>query len=431
MSNFVRYVVSTLFSFGVAAAWSHGAVTAYWPQFRGPDRSAISQSKGLLTEWPEDGPPLVWQTDEAGRGYSSFSIAGGRLYTMGDAPSAATDEDEYLLCFDLTGGKLLWKAHLGAAWNEGPSDWQSSRSTPTVDGKRVYALTAHGDLVCVTTSNGRELWRKNLLEDLEGNKGDDWGYSESVTVDGRLLICTPGGEKNTMVALNKLTGQMIWSASREGERGAGHASIIISHVGGIRVYVQTTATGALGVRAKDGKLMWSYEIEEASVVIPTPIIRDNLVFFTVGYGRGGTLLRQIPTGQGEVDIHEIYPLNPKLANKHGGVVLIGNAIYGDSGDSGTPFCADLMTGEVLWKERGSGRGSAAFVAANGHLYIQFSNSVMVLVKATQEGYEEVSSFEIQGGSDRPSWAHPVVAGGRLYVRADDTISCYELRVNAQ
>ena len=400
-----------------------------WNQFRGPDRTGVSSSIGLLSSWSDDGPPLLWQTDGAGRGYSSVSISDGKLFTLGDAPSSADDEDEYLLCFDLRSGKQIWKSRLGEAWNEGPPDWQSSRSTPTIDGDRIYSLTAHGDLICSSTSDGREIWRKNLRDDFEGNKGDGWGYSESVLIDGDRLICTPGGEQNTVVALDKDNGELIWSASREGDRGAGHASIVISEVGTTRVYVQTTASGALGVRADDGQLMWSYEIDETTAVIPTPIIRDDLVFFTAGYSRGGALLRQVPDANQTVKIEEVYPLNKKLQNKHGGVVLVGDELYGDTGDAGIPFCADFMTGEQHWKKRGSGRGSAAVIAAEGHLYIWFSNSVLVMAKASPEGYEEVGKLEIETESDRPSWAHPVIAGGRLYVRMDDQIFCYNLNAN--
>ncbi len=399
---------------------------AGWNQFRGADRSGVSSSIGLLTSWPAEGPPLVWRTDGAGRGYSSVSISEGKLFTLGDSPSTADDEDEYLLCFDQRSGKQLWKARLGEAWNDGPPDWQSSRSTPTIDGQRVYSLTAHGDLICSSTQDGREIWRKNMREDFAGDKGDGWGYSESVLIDGDRLICTPGGETNTMVALHKDDGELIWSAAREDDRGAGHASIVISHVGTTRIYVQTTASGAMGVRAEDGKLMWTYEIDETTAVIPTPIVRDDLVFFTAGYGRGGALLRQVAGDRQTVDVEEIYPLNKKLQNKHGGVVLVGGELYGDTGDSGIPFCADLMTGEQHWKKRGSGRGSAAVIAAEGHLYIWFSNCVLVMAKASPDGYEEVGKIEIQCESDRPSWAHPVIAGGKLYVRMDDQIFCYEL-----
>jgi outer membrane protein assembly factor BamB len=229
-----------------------------------------------------------------------------------------------------------------------------------------------------------------------------------------------------MVALNKKTGETIWQTVRPEDRGAGHASIAVSEINGQKVFVQVTASGPMGVAASDGKLLWTYDIDRTTAVIPTPIIRDDLVFFSVGYKRGGALLRQLPGANGAVSVEAVYGLNTRLANKHGGVVLIGDHVYGDSDDQGAPFCAELMTGEQVWKSRGSGRGSAAFAAADGMLYIQYSDGVMVLAKASPEGYEEVGKFEIPKSDDRPTWAHPVVNDGKLYVRSDDKLLCYDV-----
>ncbi|MCA9264543.1 MAG: PQQ-binding-like beta-propeller repeat protein, partial [Planctomycetales bacterium] len=378
--------------------------------------------------WPEDGPELVWKAAGAGRGYSSLAIADGKLFTLGDAPSTAEDDNEYLTCFDLKTGEQLWKTKTGDAWDSGPGDWQSSRSTPTVDGDRVYVLTPHGKLVCCDIG-GKVIFTKDLREDFEGDKADGWGYSESVTIDGDRLICVPGRSKNTMVALNKETGDLIWAASRADDRGAGHASVVIAEVGGTRVYVTTTGSGPMGVRADDGKLLWTYDIEKTTAVIPTPIVRDNLVFFSVGYGRGAALLRQVPGDDHTVTIEEVYPLVTSLANKHGGVVLVGDYVYGDSDDRGVPFCADLMTGELKWKSRGSGKNSASVAVADGHLYILYANGVMTLAKTNTGDLEEVGSFKLPGSNDRPSWSHPVIFDGKLYVRQDDEIFCYNVRAS--
>ena len=288
----------------------------------------------------------------------------------------------------------------------------------------MYVITPEGKLVCVNT-DGAEQWQVDLKEKYGGKKAEMWGYSESVLIDGDHLICTPGGPENTMVALNKLTGEKIWSTPRPNDRGAGHASVVISDIGSTRVYVQTTGSGAMGVRASDGKLLWTYDIDRTTAVIPTPIVRDDLVFFSVGYNRGGALLRQTEDGSG-VSIQEVYPLKPSLGNKHGGIVLVGDFLYGDSGDRGTPFCAELMTGEIKWKSRGSGKKSASVVAADGHIYIRYSNGVMTLVKADPDSFQEVGSFKVPGSGDRPSWAHPVILDGRLYLREGDKILCYKV-----
>ncbi|MGH7139413.1 MAG: PQQ-binding-like beta-propeller repeat protein, partial [Pirellulales bacterium] len=395
-------------------------------------RTAVSPDTGLLQKLPDGGPPVVFDVKGPGRGYASLAVVGKRLFTLGDSTSVADDQDEYLMAFDRDSGKPLWKSKTGAPWNQGSPPWRSSRSTPTVDGNLVYVLTPHGELVCCEADSGSERWRNNLKSDFQGKKGDGWGYSESVLIDGDRLICTPGGETNTLVALDKKTGEIVWHASRPGDHGAGHASVVISKIGPTRIYVQQTASGPMGVRASDGKLLWTFDFAgKITAVIPTLIVRDDLVFSTTGYNGGGMLLRQVPASEGEIKVEEVYPANAELASKHGGLVLVGDYLYGGLQDKNALFCADLMTGENKWKARGSGQGSAAVAAADGCLYIHFANGAMSLVKASPEKYEELGSFTVPGSGERPSWAHPVVIGGRLYLREQDRIVCYDVRADKQ
>ncbi len=419
-----------VFSLSIAGSATFFAASAGhcedWPTFRGAQRTAVAPDKNLLTSWPEGGPKLMWETVGAGRGYSSMAVAGDKIYTLGDGLSTKEgDEDEYLIAFDRATGKQLWTTKTGPAWKEMQPDWHNSRSTPTVDGSMVYVVTPKGVLVACKTADGKEVWRKHLVDDLGGKKDDPWGYSESVLVDGDNLVCTPGGEKATMVALNKKSGELIWTAVRPGDRGAGHASIVTSEVGGNRVYVQTTGSGAIGVSAKDGKVLWSYPIDKTTAVIPTPIVRGDLVFFSVGYKRGGALLQQVPSADG-VTAKEIYGLNTKLANKHGGVVLMGDYVYGDADDSGAPFCAELMTGNIVWNGRGPGKGSTVVIGGGDMLYMQFQDGELALVKPDPAKYTVVSHFKIPSSSKRPSWAHPVIVDGKLYVRSQDQIMCYNI-----
>ena len=397
---------------------------ANWPTFRGAQRTGVSPETGLLADWPSQGPKLVWETEGCGRGYASIAVDDNRLYTLGDGLLSESNKDEYMSCFDRESGKRIWRTKTGPAWNQGPDNWQSSRSTPTVDDDRVYVITPFGKLICLNT-DGKELWKIDLKKEFQGKKADNWGYSESVLIDGDHLICTPGGIKNTMVALDKKTGKLKWSTVRKGDRGAGHASVVIANVDSTKVYVQTTGSGALGVRASDGELLWSYAIDRTTAVIPTPIVKDDLVFFSAGYKRGGALLKQVASN-GKVDIEEIYGLNPNLANKHGGIILMGDYLFGDSDDKGLPFCAALMTGEIKWKSRGAGKKSASVIGADGHVYVRYSNGIMTLVKADPDSFQEVAHFKVPGSGDRPSWAHPVIVGGRLYLREDDKILCYSI-----
>jgi outer membrane protein assembly factor BamB len=409
-----------------------GATAADWPTFRGPERTGVAPDTGLLDTWPAAGPRLVWETAGVGRGYASLAIAGKRIYTLGDGLSTAGDKDEYLSCFDRDTGKQLWKTKTGQPWSEGAESWQGSRSTPTVDGDTVYVITPFGQLVACATADGKERFRVDLKAQFGGTKGDSWGYSESPLVDDNRLVCTPGGEQATLVALDKKTGQPLWTCPMKGDRGAGHSSIVVSQPlssqnEGRKVYVQTTAAGAFAVDAETGRFQWAYPIDQTTAVVPTPIVRGDLVFFSAGYKRGGALLRQVPGADGSVTMKEIYGLKKELANKHGGIVLVGDHLYGDSDDAGIPFCAELMTGNVVWKKRGSGKGSATVTAADGHLYVRFADGTLALVKADPADYAEAATLKIPGSDARPSWAHSVILDGQLYLREQDKILCYDLR----
>ncbi len=397
-----------------------------WPTFRGPNRTSVVNDSKLLKSWPADGPKLLWQVSGAGRGYSSLAIVDNKIYTLGDGLSTQKDADEYLSCYDKTTGKQLWATKTGKPWTSGQPGWQSSRSTPTVDDGRVYVVTPEGQLVCCDASDGKVVWKKSFDKDFGGKKADSWGYSESVLVDGNKVICTPGGSASTVVALDKKTGETLWTCKSPDDRGAGHASIVISKVGNQKVYVQSTGSGLIGF-SDNGKLLWNYPIDKTTAVIPTPIVRDDLVFFPVGYKRGGALVKQVPSADGGVTVKEIYGLNTKLANKHGGVVLVGDYVYGDSDDAGRPYCADLMTGDIKWATKGSGQGSAVVIAGGDHLYIRYQNGVMALAEANPTAYKEVSTFKIPGSDERPSWSHPVILEGKLYVREQDKILCYDIR----
>ena len=310
-----RWIQSTQLLLSLAVAvfpWIHSTTRGDdWPTFRGPNnRSAVVKDDKLLKSWPADGPKLLWKAEGAGRGYASLAIVGDRMYTLGDGLSTQKDTDEYLSCFDRASGKPLWATKTGTPWTDGKEDWQSSRGTPTVDSDRVYVVTPDGVLVCCNTSDGKERWRKNLTAEFGGKKADPWGYSESVLIDGEKLLCTPGGEKSTVVALDKKTGETIWICRSPGDRGAGHASIVLSNIGGMKVYVQSTGSGLIGFSEK-GNLLWTYPIPKTTAVIPTPIIRDDLVFYAVGYKLGAALVQQIASGNGNVTIKEIYGMNPK------------------------------------------------------------------------------------------------------------------------
>ncbi|MCA9128771.1 MAG: PQQ-binding-like beta-propeller repeat protein [Planctomycetales bacterium] len=419
-----------LFGLSVILA-SQGYLAAEdWPTFRGVGRTAVSSETGLLSSWGSEGPELLWTGDGAGRGYASPAVSHGRIYTLGDNLSTANDDDEYLTCFDAETGKQVWKCKTGPAWNSGRDSWQGSRSTPTIDGDRVFVLTPFGKLVCASAVDGSLLWQKDLKADFGGDKKDGWGYSESPLVDGNRVVVTPGGPQATMVALDKANGGTIWTCQRTGDVGAGHSSVVISQVGGKKIYVQNTGGGAMGVDAATGELLWKHDCEKPpTAFIPTPIVQDDLVYSVAGYGNGGALLRQVPGANGSINVNVIYDYQTKLGNKHGGVVLVGEHLYFGNEDKNVIKCADFMTGDILWEERGAGSGSTSVAFADGKLFLRYQNGTVALASANPGSFQEISTFKTpnSGGSNQPSWAHPVIADGRLYLREGDAILCYDIR----
>jgi outer membrane protein assembly factor BamB len=397
------------------------AAGADWPQFRGPNRDGISRETGLLKRWPNAGPNLVWKAEQLGVGFSSASVVGNRIFTMGDRRDGC-----YVIALDRATGKELWAAKVGRTGG----NYAGPRCTPSWDDGLVFALGQHGDLACLDAATGAERWHKSLPKDFGGQSGG-WNYTESPLVDGEKLVCTPGGSQATMLALNKKTGAVVWKCPVPDGDTAGYASIVVAEAGGIRHYVQLTADGLVGVRASDGKFLWKYgdsreRFAGNTANIPNPIVLGDHIFSAAGYGRGGALVRLAPHADG-IRAEEVY-FNRQLTNKHGGVVKVGDYLYGDRDDSGYPFCAEAKTGKIVWRreQRGSGSGSACVVYADGHLYFRYSDGYVALVPASPRGYAEVSAFKIPN-SDRDSWNHPVVAGGRLYLRDKDILWCYAVK----
>jgi outer membrane protein assembly factor BamB len=406
----VRLLPTTLSLLVLAAAGR----AADWPQFRGPDRDNVSKDTGLLKSWPKDGPPLAWQTKGLGGGYSSVSVAGDRIYTLGNKGSVS-----HVIALERDGGKPVWSVELGKAGG-------NLGCTPTVDGDRVYALGQEGDLVCLEAKDGKRVWNRNLLKDFGGSYGS-WHYCESPLVDGDRVIITPGGKDATMVALDKKTGETLWKCAIPTKNNqAGYSSVVVADVGGVKHYVQLFNGGVAGV-ATDGRFLWKYErLGPNTANIPTPVVLKDEVVAVAGYGKGGALLKLAADGK-DVTAQEVY-FKRELTNKHGGVVVVGDYLYGDKDDQGRPFCAEVKTGKVLWQrkdDQGAGRHSASVTYADGRLYFHYENGVVALVEASPDGYKETGSFKVPK-TDGPAWAHPVVVGGRLYLREGDGLFCYDV-----
>jgi len=400
-----------------------------WPGWRGPQRDAVSRETGLLKSWPPAGPALAWQAKGLGDGFSSVSISVNRIYTMGDRK-----DGQYVLALNLADGSTAWATKIGPVWED--DEMGGPRGTPTVDGDFVYAIGTEGEVVALDAATGSVRWQKSMVADYNGQIMSDWKFSESPLVDGDKLLFTPGAFGALIVAVDKKTGKDIWRAGgarlgQAGSNGAGYSSIVISQGAGVRQYVQLVGRGLIGVRASDGKMLWSYNrIANDVANISTPVVRGDYVFGSTGYSTGSALLKLEATSDG-VAAKEVYFLEPRIfQNHHGGFVLIGDFLYSGQGhNNGFPICIDFLTGKVRWggdiRPEGAS-GSAAVAAADGRLYFRYQNGVMKQFDASPEGFKQTGSFKIPG-TRKPSWSHPVILGGKLYLREQDTLLCYNLR----
>jgi outer membrane protein assembly factor BamB len=396
-----------------------------WPQWQGQGRDAISRERGLLQQWPKDGPPLAWKVKDLGGGYSAPSVAAGRVFGMSNR-----DGGEVVWALSEKDGKELWAKRLGPAFRQRPGQGKEGPGcTPTVDGKRLYALGLGGDLACLQVEDGKILWLRNLMRDF-GGRLPRWSYRESPLVDADKVICTPGGPGATLVALDKLTGRTAWKSRVPGNPAAAYASAIAFTFDGVRQYVQFTQRGVVGVAADNGRFLWHYDRPASHINCTTPVYHDGKVFATAAYGAGGGLVQLHKTDQGGIDVEQVY-FNRRLQNHHGGVILLNGYLYGASGgnEGGALVCLDFKTGRIVWDRRDAGRrppkGAIAF--ADNRLYYRTENGTMYLIEPSPKGYIECSHFEPPDRSNRPAWPHPVIANGKLYLRDQEVMLCYAVK----
>ena len=392
------------------------AFGADWPQWRGDSRRDHSPDKGLLAQWPQEGPKQVWSFNNAGSGYAGFAIAKDSLFTMG-----LRDGMEFLIAVNASTGKELWSSSAGQkypnGWGDGP------RMTPTVDGDRVFAIGGQGLLICVEAKNGKLIWSKNLVTDL-GGQLQDWGYTESPLVVGDIVICTPGGPQGTLAGLDKSSGAVRWRTSGLTDKAQYSSPILIQHDGQPQV-VQLVMNRFFGVSPKDGSVLWKKDFPGRVAVIPTPIYEDGIVYVTAGYGVGCEAVR-LGTNN---SIAALYS-NKVMKNHHGGVVCVDGYLYGHSDGAGW-VCQELKTGKEIWSHKGFGKGSVTY--ADGKLFcLDERNGDVALVEASTQGWKELSRFKLAPLSSKRSpqggiWPHPVVVNGRLYLRDQELLHCFNVK----
>jgi outer membrane protein assembly factor BamB len=428
-----------------------GSLAADWPQWRGPNRDAKSADTGLLKQWGESGPPLAWRIDKLGGGDAGPAIAAGRIFIMSNR-----GDEEVVLALSEKDGSEIWVTPLGPAFAQRASQGREGPGcTPTVDGERLYVEGLAGNVACLQMADGKILWRRNLTEDF-GGRVPMWSYRESPLVDGDKLIVTPGGADAILVALNKLTGETIWKATlpdspagdsatpgnsgdgRGGARGPGggggaaYASPIAIDFDGQRQYVQLTARTLIGVASSDGKFLWRYDrpANRMGINCATPLYQDGMVFASSAYGAGAGLVKLSKNADGAVTAEEVYATTD-MQNHHGGVILLDGCLYGASGgnEGGALVCLDFKTGKILWDQRATAgrRAKGSLTLADGMLYYRMEDGVVCLIEPNPQQYTERGRFQQPDRTRVPAWAHPVVANGKLYIRDQDILFCYDVK----
>ena len=392
-----------------------------WPQFHGPNRDNKSTDKGLLKTWPEGGPSRLWEAAGIGEGYSTVAIVGKRIYTAG-----AIDDDCVITALDMD-GKGVWTRKNGKAWKQ---SYPGTRSTPTIANGLLYHLSGIGNLICLKADSGDVVWSTNILKEF-GGRNIIWGLAESPLVVGDKVICTPGGKNVSMVALDRKTGEVVWQCTGAGDK-PGYASPIPIEYQGLKQIVTPMSESIVGVRASDGKLLWRYPHKVyTDQNITTPIFHDGFLIIS-GCVRKGTTSLQLRVSGDECSVEEHWH-NETLDNKQGGIVLLDGRLYGyaPSQNRSKPWvCVDFKSGDTIFQSapvKSSYRyKNGCITCADGMLYLFSDNGNMALAKRTDTGLEATGRLRIEEPGKRPTWAHPVVHGGNLYLRYGDKLGVWNV-----
>ncbi len=400
---------------GLLLAFSNVQAQNDWPQWRGADRNDISKETGLLKEWPASGPELKWEVKDLGAGFSGISVVKGSIYTMGDVDGACQ-----LMAFAEDTGKKLWSTKVGDTGGGG--GYPGPRCTPAVSGGSVFALGQFGDLVCADAATGKEVWRKNLVKDF-GGKLPHWGYAESPLINDGKLFCTPGGKEGSIIALDAKTGSTAWR-SKDYTDDPHYTSLIMETVFGEKQLIHLSAANVVGVAVADGKLLWKAAREGKTAVVPTPVYADNQVFVTSGYGVGCNAFKISKDDKG-FKAEQVYA-NKDMVDHHGGIILLDGYVYGHSDSKGW-VCMDFKTGQLAWSNKGVGKGSIGYADGNFYIRSEGGKGTIALIEANPKAYTEKGRFDQIDRSDKNSWPHPVIVNGKLFIRDQGVLLCYNVK----
>lgn len=405
-----HFTYSFLLFFGVAVL----AGAADSPQFRGPDRDGIYQDKGLLATWPEGGPAPAWKTPGLGAGYASASVVGDTIYV----PGMKEDKQGYIFALGLDGAKK-WEKSYGPETEDSMAP--GARSTPTIDGDSLYVISGFGVLTCMSAKDGNIAWQVDTKKKFSG-ADVTWSIAESPAIDGDLIFATPGGPDAAVVALNKKSGETVWTSKGFSEPHA-YCSPKVYQFEGRRVLITMTAKSVVGIDVKDGKVLWSHKHEtDYDIHANTPILQNGILYYTAGYGSGGGALDVAKDG---ASVTQKWT-DKNLDCQHHGVVVVDGYIYGTGHNHNKLFCLELATGKEMWSTDEVTQGSIVFDEGNLYIYEGPKKGVVDLVKASSQKFERVGQITIPKGKDK-HWAHPVIANGRLYIRYADTLYAFDIK----
>ncbi len=383
-----------------------------WPAFHGPDRLNMSSETGLLKLWPEGGPPLLWTYEACGRGYSGVSIADGMIFTAGDFREA-----EKIIALDMD-GRLVWEAANGKPW-KGASP--GSRATPTYDDGKVYQMNPRGRLACFDARTGEPAWVLDLMEQFDARWGI-WALAENVLIDGNMLLCKPGGPRGRIVALDKTSGKTIWTNTEIEDAAAYCSPVIVTH-GGVRQMLTMTQKSVVGIEVATGKLVWSAPfVPRSPQNALTPLYHDGHVFIACGHSSGGSLLRIDAPSKSAVTVWH----REDLDNCHSGVLFSDGKLFGCACRVGGRhfFCVDFLTGQT--RQLDDSLGKVGMTSAEGKIYLLNHRGTLSLMDIMANGFELVSQFDLPKKPTNSYLAHPVLCGGRLYIRSHEDIFVYDI-----
>jgi outer membrane protein assembly factor BamB len=410
MKKFIAFLFCLYFSVSFAQDFS---------EWRGSNRSGVYNETGLLTEWPKNGPELLWSLENLPKGYSSVAVANKMIYFTG-----IKEQMDVVLAYDIYGNKL-WERAYGRAWD---GSYDHSRCTPTIEGDKMYLSSGLGDLACLNALDGSIVWQVKATEKYEGSFGK-WGISESLIVSENKVFYTPGGNKTTMIALEKSSGKLIWK-SKSLEDNPAYVSPIIYEHNGKKQIAQVTEKYAFGIDPLSGDILWTFDFGSYSnkqgwnIQCNSPVYHEGYLYVTAGYDHKGVMLKIAENGKSV----ELVWSDENLDVHHGGVVKLGDYLYGANWKGnrmGNWICLDWKTGKLMYETEWINKGS--IISAEGMLYCyEEKTGNIALVKANPNEFKVISSFKAPLGTG-PHWSHLVIYNGRLYVRHEDALMVYDIK----